>query len=108
MKAIEVKNIKIGENIWQGDIGLKRIHELPMNLKEKNKILAYGEATGHHHSFSTAKVMVDNNGNQFAVLEQPDTLNHQEHNPIIIPKGIYRVIRQREYDLTEGVRQVMD
>jgi len=96
---------------YQGDVQLKRIEKLPKNLKEKDKTIAYGEATGHHHSFtpeSKVKVMIDNSGNQFAILEQQSELVHQEHNTIQIPKGIWRIRRQREYDQIEGIRQVSD
>ena len=94
----------------QGDVLLKQIQKLPENLKVKNKILAYGEATGHHHRFESEQVQVfkDKEGNQFVEVVQPSKLVHEEHAEIEIPEGSYIVITQREFDIREGVRQVMD
>lgn len=96
--------------IRQGDVLLERIDSLPKNIKEKDKVLALGEATGHSHRFesSTAKVFVDNNGKQFVETEQETELIHEEHENIVVPAGVWAVRQQREYDIQEGVRQVLD
>lgn len=102
--------MKLGNELWQGDVGLRKIESLPQGLKEKDKILAYGEVTGHKHQFKTdkVKILVDAKGNQYAVVEQQSDLLHEEHDTISVPQGLFSVIRQREYDLVEGVRQVAD
>jgi hypothetical protein len=41
------------------------------------------------------------------VAGAPVTLEHQEHDPIVIPPGAYRVIRQREY-APEDIRNIAD
>jgi len=93
----------------QGDVLLKKINELPKNLTEKDKILAYGEATGHKHQFVSPTVTVLTDGTtQFCVVEEESVLEHEEHENIQIPAGIYEVVPQVEFDLLEGVRQVMD
>ena len=94
----------------QGDVLLIPIKELPKGLKEKDKILAYGEATGHKHQFieATAKVFDNGTGQQYVMLKQKSVLQHEEHSSITIPKGEYKVVLQREQDIVEGVRQVMD
>lgn len=61
-------------------------------------IIAHGELTGHSHilrgdgkvyrSNSTMLVIVGSNGAR---------LVHDEHAPIDLPEGEYRVIRQREF-----------
>jgi hypothetical protein len=86
--------------------------------------LALGEATGHHHSID---VMQDDNegvevtryfnnwqhnsrANQglgnvpeyFEVVGNNATIKHQEHNPITLPSGIYRVRIVKEYDPFSG------
>lgn len=96
--------------IRQGDVFLESINEIPKETKEKDKILAYGEATGHHHRFENneARVFIDNSGNQYCQLEEQSELIHEEHDNIKIPKGNWIVRKQREYDVSEGVRQVMD
>ena len=95
----------------QGDIMLVQIDELPKNLKErKDKVLAYGEVTGHSHRFRNPQVLVfeNPNGEKFVELQQEEQLIHEEHETIKVPKGKYKVIQQREYDLHKGIRQVMD
>lgn len=96
--------------IYQGDLQLKKIKELPKGLKEKDNVLLKGETTGHSHRFEGAgvKTMVDNSGNQFCVVEQPSLLVHEEHHQITVPVGIYAIRRQREFDLVKGVKQVCD
>lgn len=94
----------------QGDVLLKKIDKLPEGLKEKNKILAYGEVTGHKHQFVSESVVVleNNNHKQFVNVEEESVLQHEEHKHISIPKGLYEVVIQREFDLDDGIQQVMD
>lgn len=94
----------------QGDVLLERIDNLPKGLKPKDKVLAYGEATGHKHHFvaESVSVFVDKKGMQYARLNADAELLHEEHHQITIPKGVYRVGVQREFDLVSGVKQVMD
>lgn len=76
--------------IRQGDVLLVKVDKLPKGLKEKDKILAYGEATGHKHQFISKAVTVhiDANGNQFVNAIAPAQLVHEEHANVDIPKGI--------------------
>lgn len=101
---------KIINQIRQGDVLLERINEMPKNLKEKDKILAYGEVTGHKHLFDSGHVLVFENESkeQFVEAKQEAILKHEEHKAMTIPKGKWKVVLQREYDLLSGVRQVMD
>lgn len=94
----------------QGEVYLRRIDGVPSGLKEKDKILAHGEATGHKHKFTSEHAHVFSNAgsHQFVILDEPCILEHEDHANIEIPKGEYEVIIQREYDIVEGVRQVMD
>ena len=94
--------------IRQGDVLLKEIKEMPKGLKNKNRTLAYGEITGHHHTLEQGFVFEDLNKNQFCDLEQDTVLEHQDHAHVTIPKGKYAVVIQREYDIMQGIRQVMD
>ena len=96
--------------IRQGDILLEKIKELPQNLIEKDLVLARGESTNHSHRFEdgSVKVLADSSGQQYCQLEKPAELVHEEHKVLTIPKGIWRVINAREFDLSGEVRQVMD
>jgi hypothetical protein len=75
-------------------------------------ILAHGEVTGHHHSFAggTATLLAPDQSAECTHVEIAEAialLEHQEHDTIAIPKGTYRVIRQREYS-PEAIRRVAD
>lgn len=97
--------------IRQGDVFLKRINKIPHNTKKKNTTLAYGEITGHHHSFAKqalVSVFADADGKQYCDVQQESILEHQDHAHVKVPAGIYEVVIQREFDQVEGVRQVMD
>lgn len=61
-------------------------------------ILAYGESTGHAHAIGDPRVdMLDFHDSRYLRSTTAFTLVHEEHAPIQIPAGTYRVIRQREY-----------
>ena len=111
----------------QGEILLKPIDQFPKGIKKKDLILAYGEATGHCHQFLDSNIIavyeldsknpyVYNNqvqehmdlNQQFVEVFDDAALVHEEHNNIIIPSGKYEVIRQREVDLTNEIRRIMD
>ena len=96
--------------IRQGDVYLIKVDSLPKGLKEKDKVLARGEVTGHQHQLTSTKtkVMVDNKGNQYASVTETDTLVHEEHADLTIPSGLYAIRLQREFSPLEGIRQVMD
>ena len=101
---------------YQGDILFQEIKEIPNNLKEvKHKgqfVVAAGEATGHHHKVITdtpnsVKIYQDNQDNYFLRIEKECQVVHQEHPAITLVPQIYRVVRQREWDMGE-IRRVSD
>lgn len=95
----------------QGDIALVPIKEIPKESKKKNLILAEGEATGHMHQFvdSINIAVYELNQHQFVeISSEIEDLVHNEHHTLHIPKGKYEVRQQREVDLTNEIRQVMD
>lgn len=97
--------------IRQGDVALIEIEELPKNLKKKDLVIALGEITGHHHRFESKQVQVfaDDSGQQFVQVKQPSQLIHEEHHQLEIPKGVFKVVMQRELDIVNDVaRQVLD
>ena len=100
-----------------------------LHYKDPNKvILALGEATGHHHRFELDKlppsVLVKGYGKRPTIHMPAEgereseyieikggqaTLYHEEHNPIEIPSGTYRVSIVREFDhLSQTTRRVLD
>lgn len=95
-----------------GDLLIKEIEKIPKKLIElKTKTLAFGEVTGHAHVLSAGKTFAKNMKSEpeFLLLEQDAELTHEEHKPILISKGVYQVIREREYNpFLEQIRKVMD
>src|ERR1051326_630406 len=71
-------------------------------------VLARGEATGHYHSVAEEDAsLVESAEGLFLRIMVPTPLEHQEHAPIWLRPGVYRVLRQREYTPKEVV-QVRD
>ena len=92
----------------QGDVLLKEIEEIPMDAeKVRSKILVRGEVTGHAHRLRNGQVLKKDN-QMFVKLEQETELVHQEHRTILLPKGFYEIIRQREYIAGQKTRLVLD
>lgn len=100
----------------QGDVLIEEVLMLPDSIQPVPRsedglvILAHGEATGHHHSFSaqsSVSLLEAPGGERFLTIERSATLKHQEHDPITLPVGNYRVRRQREYS-PEAIYNVLD
>ena len=91
-----------------GDVLLKPVLKIPATARLcKDRVIALGLSTGHAHRFkeSDVKVYVLLDGSKF--VRQPLTrahLVHDEHDTLIIPRGVYQVIIQQEFDLIEGIR----
>lgn len=110
----------------QGDVLIENVPTIPTTAVKQKKsrrvILAHGEVTGHHHCLETAdpadwwkqgEISTANDkprtlaGELFMTLPAGATVTHQEHAPIELPPGNYRVTRQREYS-PEEIRNVAD
>lgn len=91
-----------------GDVLIQAVGEVPAGAQKMNSdVLAHGEVTGHSHRveapggfslWSAGDVLF------LQVQEQAACLVHEEHKPIELPVGLYRVWRQREYTPTRIVR----
>lgn len=77
-------------------------------------VLAFGEATGHHHTITVpdltkmdAYKLAD--GGWILTLREEGSVTHQEHGEITLAPGTYRVGRERELDWNTGMaRNVID
>jgi hypothetical protein len=73
-------------------------------------VLALGEATGHTHAVMGPGTLARDGGpfgDAWLHLTEAGRVVHEEHAAIPLPRGWYRVVRQREY--TPGsVRVVAD
>lgn len=114
----------------QGDVLIIPVSEIPSGFKsrkEKKVILAYGEVTGHHHRFENERVtaffkegdsLTMSGGTALrgsrtdvefiSVPKDGADLVHEEHDTISVDEGDYRIVRQREFSVLEGIRRVAD
>lgn len=103
---------KMDKYYRHGDVHIITIAELPDGLTEsEEKVLEYGEVTGHAHRFTTdtATVLKAKDGSRYLRVVQPTDLKHEEHHTRTIPPGIYEIRRTRETDHMEQItRQVAD
>ncbi len=108
----------------QGDVFIQRLPDdstIPAGSKEVKPdngrtILAYGDVTGHAHALPPSARLFrmeaePNSGVSapaFLVIDGlPATLKHEEHAPIDLPAGKYKITIQREYS-PEAIRNVCD
>lgn len=107
----------------QGDVIIQRVDAMPaqgLTQVEKDNgrtILAYGEVTGHAHAVQGESVslyeLIDSSDvaemrDRFLTVEEDAAVvSHEEHAPIDLPAGTYKITIQREYS-PEGIRNVAD
>lgn len=84
-----------------GDVLIQTVSEIPQAARRLgHRTLAHGELTGHSHHIREGDQIVlwQTTTELFLHVESPHaTVIHEEHAPIELPQGLYRVWRQREY-----------
>ncbi len=97
----------------QGDLLLERVADVtPSGTIEENlngvaMVLAEGETTGHHHAIWDRVTMFRDDMlardipaglyiGHLQVASAYARVTHEEHAPLTLPRGTYRVRRQRE------------
>jgi hypothetical protein len=98
--------------MWrQGDIYIAKTGRIPPGAKPlPHCTLAEGEVTGHSHRVAEtggAKLYSHNSSLYLVVNDEKVTVVHDEHGPIPLARGTYRVWQQREYS-PEAIRTVRD
>jgi len=108
----------------QGDVLLELVDDAepttPIGVDPDGAVvLARGEVTGHRHAFYGGQVLMFRDDGlahgvppelyigHIKIADVSAELRHEEHATITLPKGTYRVRRQREFDAGE-VRVVAD
>ena len=97
--------------VQQGDVLFYEIDKLPKDIMPTKPMrdgiitFAEGESTGHHHSCSADGVILfeDPRGIMWCSVNKEVVVTHQEHKPVILTPGNYRVGIVREYDPFETV-----
>lgn len=95
--------------MWRhGDVLIDAVDRIPADAKPlPHRILAKGEITGHAHRLAETEGTALFQGEDqlfLAVERESATVLHEEHAPIQLPRGRYRIWLQREYTPAEIVR----
>lgn len=104
---------KIKTQFRQGDVLIQRTDRVPTEATQQKPgervILAHGEVTGHAHEIDCDSADAWKLGAETVAVKvkSPTKVTHQEHAPIPLKRGSYRITRQREYT-PEAIRQVAD
>ena len=104
--------------IRQGDVALILVDGVvpagwaQSSNQDGSVTLAYGEATGHHHSFGRLDRVSLFRPGDIAIggvvsVASPATLVHQEHTALTVPAGLYIQAVQVE-ETPEAIRAVVD
>ena len=101
-----------GVTMWrQGDVLIQAAAQIPEGARaRRNLVLAEGEKTGHMHQVAekdSAELFEKDGVLYLSVKSDSATVVHQEHKPITLKKGLYKVWQQREYS-PKAIRTVMD
>jgi len=99
----------------QGDVLFVPVTTIPKGKKRDPRnaasaVLVEGEVTGHAHRcavIDAVEVLDCGEGLYLKVGDEGVSIVHEEHAPIMLPKGGYEVRRQVEYT-PEGIRNVAD
>ena len=99
----------------QGDVLFVPVSKIPKGKKRdprkgESAVLVEGETTGHAHRcavLDAVEVLDCGEGLYLQVGAEGVSIVHEEHAPIILPKGGYKVRRQREYS-PESILNVQD
>lgn len=100
----------------QGDVTIEKVESIPAEavnvpVTGRRHILAEGEVTGHAHAvLDSPGVSTFKLGEDLYLRNQEEvTVTHEEHKPVTVPPGTYKIGQVREYDyLTQMTRTVRD
>jgi hypothetical protein len=87
----------------QGDVLLLKVDHVPAQAEPEPRggriVLAEGEVTGHAHAIEERDARAfTHEGQRYLLTRSRAQLIHEEHAPIEVPPGAYRVIIQREFE----------
>jgi hypothetical protein len=102
----------------QGDVLIFEVDNLPPVIEHEMKakqevVLAEGEVTGHRHLLvadpeTKVEIAHDGVGFYLKVSGGKATIRHEEHKPITLAPGNWRIKIQQEYDPLRYRRNVID
>jgi hypothetical protein len=99
----------------QGDVNIESCDSIPKDakplpLENGLYVIARGETTGHKHALEADGVEVyEKDGLMYVKVSREVQLKHEEHKPVTIPRGTFKMWGVREYDhAKEEARRVQD
>jgi len=93
----------------QGDLLFVSINQIPTDAQiVSDGIIVKGAVSGHSHRVKSNSGQLVKAGNDFYIkVGYRCIIGHEEHDFISLPAGMYKIVRQREYE-PAGWRQVED
>ena len=106
----------MSKQLVQGDVMLIEVlgsSEMEMSVippKNGKLVIARGEKTGHTHTIDSDKATLyqDLFGGMRVEVKEDTEITHDEHDVMPVPKGTYKVVRQRQYVPRRDPRNVVD
>ena len=95
--------------IIQGDVLLFPVDRIPDGAQVQigeTHTLAYGERTGHSHVLDRAQLSTVGT-ERYVEVGEGAAIRHQDHGPVVVPAGLYRVIQQTEPDILTGFQRAV-
>jgi hypothetical protein len=99
----------------QGDVAVTPVTEIPADAVAVPEVagrivLQYGEVTGHAHAFYGQAVTLYQTPRKerFLRVVKTSLLRHEEHAPIKVPPGLYRLPTQTEWTDAQEPMAVAD
>jgi hypothetical protein len=98
--------------MWRhGDVMIAAVAAIPHEAHPRpGAVLARGEVTGHAHRIErpdTADLWELNGELYLRITADSARVVHEEHRPVTLTQGVYRVWMQREYT-PQAIRPVRD
>src|SRR6516165_883020 len=102
-----------------GDVLFEKVKSLTREQRNGEKtaddiagVVQRGESTGHAHvieDMTGVELLSSRRRERFARAEKEFTIKHEEHKPLTLPAGSYRIRIALEYDyLRDGPTKVVD
>lgn len=111
---MEVKNYRQGDVLIFGIPKDRLTRDFPKGWQKrmrpkKDSIIIEGEVTGHMHEVINGKIYEspDKKGKMILEAGEGCKVIHPEHGPVPMPKGVYDIDIQREFD-GKDARKVKD
>jgi hypothetical protein len=96
----------------QGDLLFVEVDSLPKGFRRvDDNVVHRGEVGGHSHRLIGGNIYsgwTPEGSRIFIVIDSVGRVVHEEHGEIILEKGVWMVVRQREYSPRTGFEYVIE